>query len=97
MFWGELRRGEIIGLKPEDLDWRIPRIIIRHALASALEEDGVPLRQIQDMLGHSDPKTTKRYLHDTADHINKMGKRIEKMGQQDEPLDGGISRAAVSG
>jgi integrase len=185
MFWGGLRRGEIIGLKPEDLDWRIPRIIIRHAwqrydnpearslgdpkwhkireipfprqlqaairelwasygehefvfcdakgglpgakymqrklpywlkaagidlggrrivphgsrhsLASALEDDGVPLRQIQDMLGHSDLKTTKRYLHDTADHINKMGKKIEKMGQSDESQDGGIYRATGSG
>ncbi|MDR1047946.1 MAG: site-specific integrase [Treponema sp.] len=185
MFWGGLRRGEIIGLKPEDLDWRIPRIIIRHAwqrynspesrslgdpkwhktreiafpwqlqeairelwaacgehefvfcdaqgslpgarymqrrlpcwleaagidlggrrivphgsrhsLASALEEGGVPLRQIQDMLGHSDLKTTKRYLHDTADHINKMGKKIEKMGQPDEPRGNGMSRTAMSG
>jgi integrase len=52
----------------------------RHSLASALEEDGVPLRQIQDMLGYSDLKTTRRYLHDTADHINKMGKKIERMG-----------------
>jgi integrase len=54
--------------------------------------DEVPLRQIQDMLGHSDLKTTRGYLHDTADHINRMGKKIEKMGQPDEARDGGISR-----
>jgi integrase len=165
MLWAGLRRGEIYGLKPEDLNWKIPRIIIRnawqrydspkarslgdpkwhkvreiafpvqlqtaikelwevnkkhefvftdkdgnlpganycrrwlprwiaaagidlggrdivphgsrHSLASALEEDGVPLRQIQEMLGHSDLKTTHRYLHDTADHINKMGRKID--------------------
>ena len=31
MFWAGLRRGEIYGLKPEDLNWKIPRIIICHA------------------------------------------------------------------
>jgi integrase len=167
MFLAGMRRGEILGLKPEDLDWRTPRIIIRrawqrygdpkarslgdpkchktrevpfsrqlqeavrdlwaacgehefvfcgaggwlpganymrnhlprwieaagielggrrivphgglHSLASALENDGVPLRQIQDMLGHSDLKTTKGYLHDTADHINRIGMKIESL------------------
>jgi integrase len=53
----------------------------RHSLASALEEDGVSLRQIQEMLGHSDLKTTRGYLHDTADHINKMGHKIEEIAQ----------------
>jgi len=178
MFWTGMRRGEILGLKPEDLNWKIPRINIRHAwqclgnknkqslgdpkwhkereiafpvqlqeaikelwasygqhefvfcdaqgklpgshymrrwlprwiaaagidlagrdivphgsrhsLASALEGDGVSLRQIQDMLGHSDLKTTKGYLHDTADHINKMGKKIGKIADntQESPFTG---------
>ena len=169
MFWAGMRRGEIYGLKPEDLNWKIPRIIIRnawqlydnpkekiladpkwhkireiafpiqlqeaikelwasygqhefvfcnakgklpgsnylrrwlprwieaagidlagrdivphgsrHSLASALEDNGVSLRQIQDMLGHSDLKTTKRYLHDTTDHINKMGQKIGEISK----------------
>ena len=170
MFWAGMRRGEIYGLKPEDLNWEMPRIIIRHAwqcydnpkqrslgdpkwhkireipfpiqlqeairelwaaygehdfvfcnaqgklpgskylqrwlpqwikaaeidlggrkivphggrhsLVSALEDNGVSLRQIQDMLGHSDLQTTKTYLHDTADHINKMGRKIENLGEE---------------
>ncbi|MDR1949862.1 MAG: site-specific integrase [Spirochaetaceae bacterium] len=170
MFWAGMRRGEIYGLKPEDLNWKFPMIIIRnawqrydspaarslgdpkwhkireiafpvqlqdaikelwaaygqhdfvfcdkngrlpganycrrwlprwiaaagidlgnrnivphgsrHSLASALEADGVPLRQIQDMLGHSAMKTTRRYLHDTMDHLNKMGKKIEKIARE---------------
>jgi len=170
IFWGGLRRGEIYGLRPEDLNWKIPRIIICHAwqrydspterslgdpkwhktreiafpiqlqeairelwaaygqhefvfcdregklpgsnymrrwlprwiksagielngrdivphggrdtLATALEDRGVSQRQIQDMLGHSTWKATKRYLHDTADHINKMGRKIENLGEE---------------
>jgi integrase len=31
MFWAGLRRGKIYGLKPEDLNWKLPRIIICHA------------------------------------------------------------------
>jgi site-specific recombinase XerD len=53
----------------------------RHSLASALENDGVSLRQIQDMLGHSDLETTKGYLQDTADHINKMSKKINELAE----------------
>jgi integrase len=174
MFWAGMRRGEILGLRPEDLNWKIPRIMIRHAwqryasrkarslgdpkwhktreipfpeqlqdairelweaygqheyvfcdaqgklpgshymrrwlprwiaaagidlagrdivphggrhsLASALEGDGVSLRQIQDMLGHSDLKTTKGYLHDTADHINNMGKKIGQIAEEPSGL-----------
>jgi integrase len=170
MFWAGMRRGEIYGLMPEDLNWRIPCIVIRnawqnygrkkkrlgdpkwhktrriafpiqlqeaihelwatygehkfvfcnregklpgakylqhrlprwikaagidlggrdivphgsrHSLASALEDSGVSLRQIQDMLGHSDLKTTKHYLHDTANHINKMGGKIGDLAKQE--------------
>jgi integrase len=35
----------------------------RHSLASMLEARGVSLRYIQELLGHSDLKTTKIYLH----------------------------------
>lgn len=31
MFWAGLRRGEIFALRPEDLDWGTPRILIRQA------------------------------------------------------------------
>jgi hypothetical protein len=34
------------------------------------------------MLGHSDLKTTKGYLHDTADHINRMGRQIDGLGEE---------------
>ncbi|GHU58627.1 hypothetical protein FACS189444_2590 [Spirochaetia bacterium] len=48
----------------------------RHSLASLLEARGVSLRYIQDLLGHSDLKTTKTYLHSTEGTIREVGKKI---------------------
>jgi integrase len=31
MLLAGLRRGEIFALRPEDLDWRAPQIVVRHA------------------------------------------------------------------
>jgi integrase len=50
----------------------------RHTLASLLEERGVSLRYIQDLLGHSDLKTTKGYLHSTQKTIRDIGAKISE-------------------
>jgi site-specific recombinase XerD len=64
----------------------------RHSLASILEERGVSLRHIQELLGHADFKTTKTYLHSTEKTIRNIGKKIaeareqaEGAAQKDEP------------
>lgn len=48
----------------------------RHSLATILEQENVPLRYIQDLLGHSDYKTTKGYLHSVEGTLAKVGNRI---------------------
>ncbi|MDR2972723.1 MAG: site-specific integrase [Bacteroidales bacterium] len=48
----------------------------RYSLATMLEERGVSLRHIQDLLGHSDMKTTKGYLHSTEKTIRVIGQKI---------------------
>jgi len=50
----------------------------RHSLASILEADGVPLRYIQKMLGHSNMETTLGYLHEPADTMNKISSKISQ-------------------
>jgi integrase len=50
----------------------------RHSLASILEERNVPLRHIQELLGHSSMKTTKRYLHSTDSTIRNIGSKIDE-------------------
>jgi integrase len=34
---------------------------LRHTVATAALDAGAPLRDVQDLLGHADPRTTRRY------------------------------------
>jgi integrase/recombinase XerD len=54
----------------------------RHSLASLLEERGVSLRYIQELLGHSNLKTTKIYLHSTEKTIREVGNKISEAMEQ---------------
>jgi integrase len=184
MFMAGLRRGEIFALRPEDLDWRTPKMLIRrswqdfdrrsremgptkgkkerlapfdsvlqeavkklweengeheyvfsfangktpgpswikgrfkkwiiragielngrkivphssrHSLASLLEARGVSLRYIQDLLGHSDLKTTKTYLHSTDATIRDVGKKIETAMNEQPTSPENVSRFEKAG
>ena len=57
----------------------------RHSLASLLEERGVSLRYIQELLGHSDLETTKIYLHSTEKTIRDIGKKISEVMENGLP------------
>ncbi|MEA2232211.1 MAG: integrase/recombinase XerD [Solirubrobacteraceae bacterium] len=35
---------------------------LRHTFATSLDDAGVPLQDIQDAMGHADPRTTRRSL-----------------------------------
>jgi integrase/recombinase XerD len=56
----------------------------RHSLASMLEAKGVSLRYIQELLGHSDLKTTKGYLHSTEKTIRDIGQKITETRETHE-------------
>jgi site-specific recombinase XerD len=52
--WGACRRAGLREIRWHDL---------RHSFASQLAAAGVPLRQVQEWLGHSTIGTTMRYAH----------------------------------
>jgi site-specific recombinase XerD len=37
---------------------------LRHTFATAARDEGVPLEEVQDAMGHADPRTTRRYDRD---------------------------------
>jgi integrase/recombinase XerD len=50
------------GLPAEVCDRMHPHVL-RHSAATILAEDGVPIHEIQQLLGHADLRTTQRYIH----------------------------------
>jgi integrase len=73
----------------------------RHSIASLLEEKGVPLRYIQEFLGHASMKTTKKhYLHSTEKTIRDIGMKIteakEKLNMEQEKNSDNIIESNVS-
>ena len=50
------------GLPPEVVERMHPHVL-RHSATTLLAEDGVPLHEIQLLLGHADLRTTQRYIH----------------------------------
>jgi len=68
----------------------------RHSLASLLENRGVSLRYIQEMLGHSKLETTKIYLHTPDNIIREMGKKLTEAREKEPARKGKIVEFKVS-
>ena len=51
---------------------RFPRRIMRHTAASWLVQDGVPLYDVQALLGHESFATTQRYAHLAPDAHSRV-------------------------
>lgn len=43
---------------------------LRHTFATSLDDAGVPLQDIQDAIGHADPRTTRRHMA-TRQHLDR--------------------------
>ena len=57
-----------------DLHWHD----LRHECGSRLAEGGVPLHEIQELLGHATIVTTQRYLNATLDSLKQSVKVLER-------------------
>lgn len=68
---------------------------IRHTFASWLAIDGVPLRTIAELLGHSSVEMTFRYAHLSPAHLQEAVERIETV-ERSGPAQSGRNYEAAS-
>jgi integrase/recombinase XerD len=52
---------------------------LRHSYATHLHENGIDIRYIQELLGHSSSRTTEIYTHVTAKSLQKIRSPFEDL------------------
>ena len=68
---------EKCGLKHSDLERNLSPHSLRHTAGTLSLQNGSSLREVQDFLGHSDPKTTAVYTHVLSSQENNPASKIE--------------------
>jgi len=62
---------------------------LRHTAASWMVNEGVPLDVVQDILGHEDISTTRRYAHRDVSHMRDAMKKLAGDEREDAKEEGG--------
>jgi site-specific recombinase XerD len=68
---------EMCGLKHSDFERNLSPHSLRHTAGTLSLQNGSSLREVQDFLGHSDPKTTAVYTHVLSSQENNPASKID--------------------
>ena len=57
-------------------DRKVTLHVLRHSFCSHLVMAGVPLRDVQELMGHRSFETTLQYVHLSAEHVKRQVLRL---------------------
>ncbi len=76
--WMRMLKAAKITDKAQGLDGDLRWHDLRHECGSRLAERGVPLHEIQQLMGHASLVTTQRYLNTTVESLKKSMRVLEQ-------------------
>jgi site-specific recombinase XerD len=62
-----------------DIDKRVTCHTLRHSFATAMLENGVNIRVLQELMGHADVKTTEIYTHVMDRDISRLSSPLDNL------------------
>ena len=74
-----LRKSLKLAVSRAGIAKRVTTHVFRHSFATHLLEDGVNIRVVQTLLGHSDVKTTEVYTHVMSNSITGVKSPLERL------------------
>ncbi len=61
------------------IDKRVTCHTLRHSFATAMLENGINIRVLQELMGHADVKTTERYTHVMDKDLNRIASPLDSL------------------